>query len=58
MMAAILDPSAIEGNTRLFSESAPVVGNHFRFTENTMISIKPTQNEGSDMPDTASVIPV
>ena len=56
--AAIPTPSVMDGIIRLFRLVPLVVGRIRSFTANSIISRKPIQNEGSEIPETAIVIPV
>ena len=48
----------MDGIIRLFRLVPLVVGRIRSFTANSIISRKPIQNEGSEIPETAIVIPV
>lgn len=58
IIAAILVPRAMDGRMKLFHESAPVVGSHFKLTEKTIMRRKPIQKDGMEIPDMAIVMPV
>ena len=50
MIAVEADPSARAGSTSWDSEPAPELGSQPSVTENSSISIRPSQNTGIDTP--------
>src|SRR5215471_15290891 len=55
--AAKYQPSAKAGMIRCSGVPAPEDGSQPRYTENTRINTRPTQNDGKDRPSSANILP-